>query len=70
MNYNRSELLRPPQAAKYVGLAASTLAKRRITGGGPKFVRLSARAIGYLQSDLDEWLIAKRCSSTSEYPAS
>jgi predicted DNA-binding transcriptional regulator AlpA len=60
-------LLRPPKAAAYLGLAVSTLAKQRLRGDGPKFVRLSARAIGYLQADLDEWLAAKRCSSTSEY---
>ncbi len=60
-------LFRPPKAAYYLGLAVSTLAKQRLRGDGPKYIRLSARAIGYLQADLDEWLAAKRCSSTSEY---
>jgi predicted DNA-binding transcriptional regulator AlpA len=60
-------LFRPPKAAAYVGLSVSTLAKQRLRGDGPKFIRLSPRAIGYLQGDLDEWLAAKRCLSTSEY---
>jgi len=67
MNHPGPELMRPPRAARYVGLSSSTLAKRRLTGDGPKFIRLSARAIGYLQSDLDQWLREKRCASTSEY---
>lgn len=67
MNTREQRLLRPPEAAPYIGLSMSTLAKQRLRGDGPKFIRLSARAIGYLQADLDEWLAAKRCSSTSEY---
>jgi predicted DNA-binding transcriptional regulator AlpA len=62
-----THLLWPPKAANYVGLSVSTLAKQRLRGDGPKFVRLSPRAIGYLQADLDEWVASKRCSSTSEY---
>lgn len=43
-------------------------AKARLRGDGPKFVRLSARAIGYLQADLDAWLADKRFGSTAEVP--
>jgi predicted DNA-binding transcriptional regulator AlpA len=67
MHMLNQKVLRPPEAGKYLGLSASTLAKQRLRGDGPKFVRLSPRAIGYLQADLDAWLAAKRCSSTSEY---
>jgi predicted DNA-binding transcriptional regulator AlpA len=62
-----NSLLRPRKAAEYLGLAEGTLAKKRLTGDGPKFVRLSARAIGYLVSDLDDFVASKRCGSTSEY---
>jgi predicted DNA-binding transcriptional regulator AlpA len=64
---NISILWRPPKAAEYVGLTVSTLAKKRPTGDGPKFIRLSPRAIGYIQSDLDDWITDRRCGSTSEY---
>lgn len=67
MSMSNQNLFRPPGAAAYVGLSVSTLAKQRLRGDGPRFVRLSPRAIGYLQADLDEWLTTKRCSSTSEY---
>jgi predicted DNA-binding transcriptional regulator AlpA len=69
MDVQSQRLLRPPEASDYVGLSTSTLAKMRITGGGPKFVRLSPRAIGYFEADLVEWLMEKRCASTSEYEA-
>ncbi len=67
MNMSNQNLFRPPRAAAYVGLSVSTLAKQRLRGDGPKFVRLSPRAIGYLQADLDEWVASRRCLSTSEY---
>jgi predicted DNA-binding transcriptional regulator AlpA len=69
MTTNNHILLRPKSAADYIGLATSTLAKQRLRGDGPPFIRLSPRAIGYLQSDLDAWLADKRYSSTSMYDA-
>ena len=61
-------VLRTPEAAKYLGMAASTLTKTRIKGGVdcPPFIRLSARAVGYLISDLDSWLAKRRRVSTSD----
>ena len=37
MQPDHSELLRPPQAALYLGLSTSTLAKHRVTGDGPRY---------------------------------
>ena len=67
MTSNNNILWRPPKAAAYVGLSVSTLAKKRLTGDGPTYIRLSPRAIGYIQSDLDDWIADRRCGSTSEY---
>ncbi|MCP3994916.1 MAG: AlpA family phage regulatory protein [bacterium] len=53
-------ILRTPSAAEYVGLSASTLEKKRLTGDGPRFVRLGGRAIGYDVRDLDAWLDQQR----------
>lgn len=61
-------ILRQNGAAKYVGLAESTLEKFRSIGGGPRFVRLGARAVGYDLRDLDEWIERQKRSSTSEGP--
>lgn len=67
MTTNKQTVMRPPEASKYLGRSTSFLAKKRLTGDGPKFIRLSARAIGYLQADLEEWVASRRCLSTSEY---
>ena len=51
--------MRPREAARYLGLAESTLAKLRMRGrsGGPGFCRVGGAVI-YRRSDLDAWLAA------------
>ena len=59
-------ILRTPEAARYLGLAESTLEKRRILGGGPRWVRLGVRAVGYDISDLDDFIDQNYRRSTSD----
>jgi len=47
-------ILRPPEASAYIGLSESTLAKRRLRGDPPVFVRLGARSVGYRPEDLNQ----------------
>lgn len=63
---NPRAILRPPEAATYLGLTTSTLAKRRLRGEPPIFVRLGVRAVGYRRTDLDAWLLSCRRRSTSD----
>ena len=58
-------IMSPHEAACYLGLAASTLAKMRCWGGSPTFIRLG-RKIGYQRDDLDKWLAARRATNTSD----
>ena len=58
-------ILRTAEAAEYLGLAASTLEKRRLTSDGPAFIRLGGRAVGYDIADLDGWLDRQRQQSTT-----
>jgi predicted DNA-binding transcriptional regulator AlpA len=62
-------LLKTEDAASYLGLSPSLLNKLRLTGGGPKFLRLAGRAIRYRRADLDAWVDASAVESTSQYPA-
>lgn len=55
--------LRPPEAAKYLGIAESTLAKRRMRCEAPAFSRLG-RAVVYDCADLDAWLAAHRVETS------
>ena len=59
-------VLRTPDAAQYLGLTASTLEKMRLSGNGPRFIRLGARAVGYTIGDLDSFIEAGRRFSTSD----
>jgi predicted DNA-binding transcriptional regulator AlpA len=59
-------VLRTPDAAQYLGLTASTLEKMRLFGNGPRFIRLGCRAVGYAIGDLDSFIDARRCTSTSD----
>jgi hypothetical protein len=56
--------LRTEAAARYVGLAPSTLAKMRVRGDGPPFSKAGARVVVYDIDDLDGWLQASRRTST------
>lgn len=58
------QMLRTDGAAVYVGLSASTMNKLRLTGGGPRYIKLS-RTVVYDPTDLDVWLDANRRKSTS-----
>jgi predicted DNA-binding transcriptional regulator AlpA len=57
--------LRPPAAARYLGISASTLAKWRLRGFGPKWTKLS-KAVAYDRSALEEFARSNLRSSTSE----
>ncbi len=59
-------VLRPPAASAHTGLSESTLAKRRLYGQPPRFLKLGGRAVGYAIEDLDAWLESSRRKSTSQ----
>jgi hypothetical protein len=59
-------VMTPIQAAEYLTLSISTLARMRIAGNGPTFIRLSPQKIGYRQTDLDKFLEARVRTSTSQ----
>jgi predicted DNA-binding transcriptional regulator AlpA len=63
-----AKVLRAPEAAQYLGLSKSTLAKMRLRGGPdtPPFVKLGPRSVGYCVDVLDAWLHARRRASTSD----
>lgn len=63
-----SELFTVSEAARWAKVSESFLNKARLTGGGPKFVRLG-RSIRYRLEDLESWAKAGAAGSTSEYGA-
>ena len=59
------EVLNTVEAAAYLRLAKPTLEKLRLTGKGPRFLKLG-RAVRYERKALTDWLAARSVASTSE----
>ncbi|WP_187326764.1 helix-turn-helix transcriptional regulator [Martelella lutilitoris] len=61
------KLLTTKEVATLTGLSTSFFHKRRIYGGGPKFLRLNAHskvgAIRYRLPDVLDWLAAGECNT-------
>ena len=55
------------EAAEHMGVKVGTMRKYRLTGNGPKFIRLSARCIRYRRDWLDEHAAGRTYTSTSQY---
>jgi predicted DNA-binding transcriptional regulator AlpA len=59
-------LLHPRDAAKLLNVSVSWLAKSRLSGDGPRFVKIG-RAVRYLESSLREYIKGRTRGSTSEH---
>jgi len=53
-------------AAAYLDFSASYLVKLRLTGGGPRFIKIG-KAVRYRLADMDAFADARSHASTSEY---
>ena len=59
-------LLHPVQVAKLLGVSSSWLAKSRMNGTGPRFVKIGRRAVRYALSAVREYIKSRQRNSTSE----
>src|SRR4051812_28720441 len=59
-------LLLPVDASKHLRISTSTLAKWRVYGSGPLFVRLSGNRIAYREADISAWVAGRAVASTAE----
>ncbi len=62
-------LIPETEAAGFCGLTTRTMQALRQRGGGPKFVRLSARCLRYRRADLKAWADQRLRASTAEAAA-
>jgi predicted DNA-binding transcriptional regulator AlpA len=58
-------LLHPAQVTKLLALSLSWLAKSRLNGTGPRFIKIG-RAVRYAQSAVREFILSRQRVSTSE----
>jgi hypothetical protein len=54
------------EAARVLRLSPRTLQRMRLEGGGPGFVKLTERRIGYPVASLESWVAERTVRSTSE----
>jgi predicted DNA-binding transcriptional regulator AlpA len=60
-------IAREQGAAAFLDMSKQTLRVMRSRGGGPPFVKLGLRRVGYLLSDLEEWARSRpRFANTTE----
>jgi predicted DNA-binding transcriptional regulator AlpA len=58
-------LLHPRDAAKFLNVSTSWLAKARLSGAGPRYVKIG-RSVRYPVSSLREYIKGRMRGSTSE----
>lgn len=59
-------LINEKEAAAFLGYTVRALQNWRLRGGGPKFIKVSARSIRYCRRDLYTWVEERKVSSTSD----
>ena len=59
-----SVMLTPKQAARHLNLSVSWLAKRRLAGDGPPYIKLVG-AVRYSEASLQQWMKSQQRTSTS-----
>ena len=63
---NQAKYLTASEAAKHLACSTSYLAKGRVTGDGPRFIKLG-KAVRYRVVDLNKWAAARAHKATAEY---
>ena len=63
---NLESLVRQEKAAIILEVTPRCLENWRHRGGGPNFIRISARCIRYRRSDLNKWIAERVRTSTSD----
>jgi hypothetical protein len=67
MDNRSSQFLKTPDAAAYLSLSPSFLAKKRLTGDGPVFYKMG-RSVVYSINALENYAAGNKRRSTSEAP--
>jgi len=58
-------LLSQRDAARLLSLSTRTLERMRVSGLGPRFIKLG-NSVRYRETDLEQWIASRSVASTSE----
>jgi len=59
---SKSRIIRPDELAEMLSLSKVTLYRMQNEGELPPKINISSRAVGWLRSDIEEWLLSKKNS--------
>ncbi len=59
-------LITEHEAAAFIGYTVRALQNWRLRGGGPRFVKVSARSVRYRRRDLIDWIEERLVASTTQ----
>jgi prophage regulatory protein len=62
-------VLRKEELLKKVGLSFGSIERKERAGEFPKRVRLGPQAVGWLESEVDEWIAERAAARTSSVGA-
>lgn len=62
------QVLRPKEVIKEYGLSRTTIWRKEREGTFPKRLKLGARAVGWLRSDLEAWLESLKETAMASAP--
>lgn len=63
---NRSKLLTEKEAANLICYSQRALQNWRVRGGGPKYVKVSARSVRYQLGDVLDWIDERKQNHTGQ----
>lgn len=66
MQNDPDQLLTEKEAASLICYSQRCLQNWRLRGGGPKYVKVSARSIRYQRRDVIEWIEERKRNNTSQ----
>ncbi len=66
MRQDQDQLLTEKEAAELICYTPRALQNWRLRGGGPQYVKVSARSIRYQRRDVIEWIEERKRSNTSQ----
>ena len=60
------QYLKATQAAKFLSMSTATLARWRMHGLGPDYIKISATVVRYSRAAIERWLAERLTTSTSD----
>lgn len=65
MPHSNNRIIRPKELCEILGVSRTTLWRMQQRGELPKCIRISAGVVGWIETDIDDWIKAKKVGDTN-----